>query len=114
LANIYNSAKGKVPSTSQPLNKKNGRTSGAEIKRKNRFFIQSLIRPFKKSVPNTPLRPHILAAFLPWGGFAGAGRPARRKGRWFAAKNQCIFLIKIFWNAFSVQLPSKCVLLRYG
>jgi len=48
LANIYNSAKGKVPSTSQPLNKKNGRTSGAEIKRKNRFFIQSLIRPFKK------------------------------------------------------------------
>jgi hypothetical protein len=33
----------------------------------------------QKSVPNTPLRPHILAAFLPWGGFAGAGRPARRK-----------------------------------
>ncbi len=32
-----------------------------------------------KKVPNTPLRPHILAAFLPWGGFAGAGRPARRK-----------------------------------
>ena len=30
-------------------------------------------------VPNTPLRPHILAAFLPWGGFAGADRPARRK-----------------------------------
>ena len=34
-----------------------------------------------KSMPDTPLRPHILAAFLPWGGFAGAGRPARRKGR---------------------------------
>ncbi len=32
-----------------------------------------------KKVPNTPLRPHILAAFLPWGGFAGAGRPARHK-----------------------------------
>jgi hypothetical protein len=32
-------------------------------------------------MPDTPLRPHILAAFLPWGGFAGAGRPARRKGR---------------------------------
>jgi len=31
-------------------------------------------------MPDTPLRPHILAAFLPWGGFAGAGRPARRKG----------------------------------
>jgi len=34
-----------------------------------------------KNMPDTPLRPHILAAFLPWGGFAGAGRPARRKGR---------------------------------
>jgi len=30
---------------------------------------------FKKA-PDTPLRPHILAAFLPWGGFAGADRPA--------------------------------------
>lgn len=38
------------------------------------------IYQINKNVPNTPLRPHILAAFLPWGGFAGAGRPARRKG----------------------------------
>jgi hypothetical protein len=41
----------------------------------------------QKSVPNTPLRPHILAAFLPWGGFAGAGRPARRKGRKLQVEN---------------------------
>ena len=40
---------------------------------------------FKKA-PDTPLRPHILAAFLPWGSFAGAGRPARGKGKMFAAK----------------------------
>jgi len=33
------------------------------------------IKGFKKA-PDTPLRPHILAAFLPWGGFAGADRPA--------------------------------------
>ena len=30
----------------------------------------------QKKAPDTPLRPHILAAFPPWGGFAGAGRPA--------------------------------------
>jgi hypothetical protein len=47
----------------------------------------------KKSVPNTPLRPHILAAFLPWGGFAGAGRPARRKGSVFTTKKTRIFRI---------------------
>ena len=46
------------------------------------FFVKkSLQLPRKfmellKKAPNTPLRPHILAAFLPWGGFAGAGRPA--------------------------------------
>ena len=45
---------------------------------KDNLCIDHILNRLKK-VPNTPLRPHILAAFLPWGGFAGAGRPARRK-----------------------------------
>jgi len=39
--------------------------------------VASQIYGVTEKAPNTPLRPHILAAFLPWGGFAGAGRPAR-------------------------------------
>jgi len=34
---------------------------------------------FQKT-PGTSLQPHTLAAFLPWGSFAGADRPTRRKG----------------------------------
>jgi hypothetical protein len=40
-------------------------------------------------------QPHTLAAFLPWGSFAGAGRPARRKGTTGFWKNKFIPKLKL-------------------
>ena len=58
-------------------------------------------------MPDTPLRPHILAAFLPWGGFAGAGRPARRKGSKSSVKYEWrtdLFLRKLLHRQVGVRL----------
>jgi len=50
------------------------------------------ISTFRRQIKNAEhtAQPHTLAAFLPWGSFAGAGRPARRKGSalvWRKKKN---------------------------
>jgi hypothetical protein len=49
------------------------------------------IKKGNEKTPGTPLRPHILAAFLPWGGFAGAGRPTRSKGKRFGKYQKRFF-----------------------
>jgi hypothetical protein len=42
--------------------------------------FKDLSKKGKKRAGHTA-QPHTLAAFLPWGSFAGASRPTRRKGR---------------------------------
>jgi hypothetical protein len=40
-------------------------------------------------------QPHTLAAFLPWGSFAGADRSTRRKGMLFFEKKKNFLFLKI-------------------
>jgi hypothetical protein len=59
------------------------------------------------NAPNTPLRPHTLAAFLPWGSFAGAGRPARRKGNVNFEKKENNFPIEKFIPEISLDVQCR-------
>jgi hypothetical protein len=49
--------------------------------------------PFRqKKYAGHTAQPHTLAAFLPWGSFAGASRPTRRKGT-LIIKTKEIFVV---------------------